>query len=320
MDKKVLLIDTMHPLFSELLIKEGFLIVDGTQFSKEEVLSVLDQFQGVALRSRILFDQECINAAKNLKFIARAGAGMESIDVDCAEKNNICCINSPEGNRDALAEHAMGMILSLLNRLHIADKQVRNGNWIREGNRGYELGGKTIGILGYGNMGQAFAKRLKGFDVQVLAYDKYKTNYTDKFAVEASMESLFAETDILSLHLPLTDETNYLIDNEFFNAFHKPIYLINTARGKIVDTSAVVQNLKSGKVLGAALDVLEFEKYSFENLLSNQKNIPTSLSYLLKSEQVILSPHIAGWTHESNEKIASVLVDKILKFYQSLKN
>jgi len=320
MDKKVLLIDTMHPLFSELLIKEGFLIVDGTQFSKEEVLSVLDQFQGVALRSRILFDQACINAAKNLKFIARAGAGMESIDVDCAEKNNVCCINSPEGNRDALAEHAMGMILSLLNRLHIADKQVRNGNWIREGNRGYELGGKTIGILGYGNMGQAFAKRLKGFDVQVLAYDKYKTNYTDEFAIEASMERVFTETDILSLHLPLTDETNYLIDNEFFNAFHKPIYLINTARGKIVDTSAVVQNLQSGKVLGAALDVLEFEKYSFENLLSNQEKIPISLSYLLKSEQVILSPHIAGWTHESNEKIARVLVDKILKFYQSLKN
>jgi D-3-phosphoglycerate dehydrogenase len=315
MEKPILLIDTMHPLFSELLEKAGFTIVDGTSFNREKIIGELHKFDGVAIRSRIVFDKECIDHAHHLKFIARAGAGMESIDVDYAESKSILCLNSPEGNRDALAEHAVGMLLSLLNRLNIADREIRKGMWLREKNRGFELGGKTVGIIGYGNMGSAFAKRLKGFGVDVIAYDKYKENFTDEFAREVSMDAIFKESDILSLHLPLTPETHYLLNDTFVQSFHKPFYLINTARGKIVDTECLVKNLKSGKILGAALDVLEYESHSFENMLSLQSNMPLPLQYLMESDQVVLSPHIAGWSFESNEKIAGVLVGKILGVY-----
>lgn len=316
MEKKILLIDTMHPVFSELLLKEGFKIVDATSFSKEKILEEIGSYEGVAIRSRIVFDKECIDKATGLRFIARAGAGMESIDVEYAESKSVWCLNSPEGNRDAVGEHAVGMILSLLNRLHIADKQIRSGMWIREKNRGYELGGKTIGIVGYGNMGSSFAKRIKGFGVNILAYDKYKINYSDDYVREASMLEIFSESDVLSLHLPLTSETKYLVNDAFIKSFQKPIYIINTARGKILDTKSLVKNIKSGKVLGAALDVLEYEKHSFEAVLSETKDMPEPLEYLLQSEAVILSPHIAGWSFESSQKIAQVLVNKILGLYK----
>ena len=235
---------------------------------------------------------------------------MENIDVPFAESKGIKCLHAPEGNRDAVGEHAIGMLLALLNNLLRADKEVSNGVWIREGNRGTEIQGKTFGIIGYGNMGSAFAQRLKGFGVTVLAYDKYKKNYSDEYTKEATMEELFEKADIVSLHLPLTEETHYLANNNFFKKFKKNIYFINTARGKNVKTDDLVEQIKSGKVLGACLDVLEYESISFEALDPNK--MPEAFKYLVQSDKVILSPHIAGWTYESHEKIAETLVRKIL--------
>jgi D-3-phosphoglycerate dehydrogenase len=238
------------------------------------------------------------------------GAGMENIDVAYAEKNGIACVNSPEGNRDAVAEHALGMLLALFNNLIKANTEVRNGKWLREENRGLELCGKTVGIIGYGNMGAAFAQRLQGFGVKVLAYDKYKTNFGNDFVKESSLQEIFEQADILSLHTPLTDETNYLINNAFIKQFKKNIYIINTARGKCLNTADLVANLESGKVLGACLDVLEYEAVSFEGI--DAKEMPQPMQYLMKSDKVILTPHIAGWTKESNIKLAEFLAQKII--------
>ena len=275
----------------------------------------LHNYEGIVIRSRFKLDKEIIDKGKNLKFIARAGAGMENIDVAYAESKGIKCLHAPEGNRDAVGEHAIGMLLSLLNNLPRADKEVRNGIWIREGNRGTEIQGKTVGIIGYGNMGSAFAQRLKGFGVTVIAYDKYKKNFSDEYAKEATMEELFEKADIVSLHLPLTDETHYIANNNFFKKFKKNIYLINTARGENVKTDDLVENLKSGKVQGACLDVLEYESVSFEALDPNK--MPEPFKYLIQSDKVILTPHIAGWTFESHEKIAETLVRKIISCYQA---
>ena len=235
---------------------------------------------------------------------------MENIDVAYAESKGIKCLCAPEGNRDAVAEQALGMLLGLFNNLFGANKEVREGKWIREGNRGVELMGKTVGIIGYGNMGSAFAERLKGFGVNVLVYDKFKKGFETDFIKESSLEDIFKNADILSLHTPLTDETNYLINDSFIHKFSKNIYIINTARGKCLNTSDLVKNLKSGKVLGACLDVLEYEMVSFEALNTNE--LPEAFQYLIKSDNVVLSPHIAGWTHESNQKIARILAEKIL--------
>ena len=235
---------------------------------------------------------------------------MENIDVVYAESKGIKCLCAPEGNKDAVAEQTIGMLLSLFNNLNRADKEVREGKWIREGNRGVELMGKTVGIIGYGNMGGAFAERLKGFGVNVLVYDKYKNNFGNDFIKETTLEDIFKNADILSLHTPLTDETHSLINDAFINQFSKNIFIINTARGKCMNTSDLVKNLKSGKVLGACLDVLEYEMVSFEALNTNE--LPEAFQYLIKSDNVLLSPHIAGWTHESNEKIARILAEKII--------
>ena len=248
--------------------------------------------------------------ADKLKFIARAGAGMENIDVAYAESKGIKCLHAPEGNKDAVAEQTIGMLLGLFNNLFKANKEVREGKWIREGNRGVELMGKTVGIIGYGNMGSAFAERLKGFGANVLVYDKYKKGFGTDFIKETSLEEIFKNADVLSLHTPLTAETNYLINDSFINKFSKNIYIINTARGKCLNTSDLVKNLKSGKVLGTCLDVLEYEMVSFEAL--DTKQLPEAFQYLIQSDKVVLSPHIAGWTNESNEKIARVLAEKIL--------
>ena len=311
--KHILFIDSNHSSLDEGLKAAGFICDLQYEKSRADIMEELHNYEGIVIRSRFKLDKEIIDKGTKLKFIARAGAGMENIDVAYAESKGIKCLHAPEGNRDAVGEHAIGMLLSLLNNLARADKEVRNGIWIREGNRGAEIQGKTVGIIGYGNMGSAFAQRLKGFGVTVLAYDKYKKKFSDEYAKEATMEELFEKADIVSLHLPITDETHYLANNTFFKKFKKNIYLINTARGKNVKTDDLVEQLKAGKVLGACLDVLEYESVSFEALDPNK--MPEPFKYLIKSDKVILTPHIAGWTFESHEKIAETLVRKIKALY-----
>lgn len=310
MKHKVLFIDDTHPVLREELEKTGFLCDHFPGYSRKDHLRILDQYQGVIIRGRLTIDKEFLDRAPNLEFIGRVGAGMENIDVLYAEKKGIRCLNAPEGNRDALGEHTLGMLLCLLNKICMADREVRNGLWKREENRGMEIRGKTIGIIGYGNMGSAFAQRLKGFEARVLAYDKYKTGFGNDFVRESDMKTLFAETDILSLHVPLTEETYDMVNSEYLNTFAKPVFVINTARGKVLNTEDLVANIEKGKVLGAALDVLEYESRSFEKL--NREDLPGAFRYLVDSGKVVLTPHIAGWTHESRYKLARILADKIM--------
>jgi D-3-phosphoglycerate dehydrogenase len=309
--KRILFLDSNHPLLIHSLREKGFLCDEDYESPKSEIEKKIKNYDGIVIRSRFKIDKQFIDAGENLKCIARAGAGMENIDVDYAEKKNIHCVHAPEGNRDAVGEQAVGMLLALMNNVCRADREVRDGIWIREGNRGYELQGKTVGIIGYGNMGSAFAQRLRGFDVRVLAYDKFKKNYGTDFVKESSLEEIFENADVLSLHVPLTKETEMLVDEKFISQFKKPFWLINTSRGKNVNTSDLVKNLESGKIRGACLDVLEYESISFENLHTSK--LPEPFQYLIKSDKVILTPHIAGWTFESHEKIAKVLVEKILQ-------
>lgn len=312
---KILLLDSNHPLITEQLLAKGFILEEDFTSSYDEVLQKINQYDGIIIRSRIPLDKNFLENAQNLKFIARVGAGMENIDLETAKNLGISLINSPEGNRDAVAEHVVAMLLILMNRLFIASAEVKNGIWKREENRGDELLGKTFGIIGYGNMGKATAKRLSGFGVEVIFYD-ILPNLEDEFAKQVSLEELQERVDILSLHIPLDASTEYLVDENFISKMKKNFYLVNTARGKNVKTSALVDAIKSGKVKAAALDVLEYEKSSFENL-----DISTSLStrnkedlqFVLNSEQVIVTPHIAGWTHQSKEKLAQFIVDKIVQ-------
>lgn len=304
---KILLLDKNHFLITDQLSANGFLLEEDFTSTYQEVLEKIHEYQGIIIRSRIPLDHNLLTHAKNLKFIARVGAGMENIDCETAEKLGINLISSPEGNRDSVAEHVVGMLLILMHRLFIASQEVKSGIWKREENRGDELLGKTFGILGYGNMGKAVAQRLSGFGVNVLFYD-IKPNLSDDFGTQVSLETLKKKSDILSLHLPITAETHYLVNAEFIAEMEKDFYFINTARGKNVDTAALVHGLKSGKVKGACLDVLEYEKASFENLDSENED----LRYLLNSEKTIVTPHIAGWTVQSKEKLAQVIVHKIL--------
>jgi D-3-phosphoglycerate dehydrogenase / 2-oxoglutarate reductase len=306
--QKVLLIDEVHPLIKEELSALGLHCDFFPEFTRSDYQKIIHEYTGVILRSKITMDEEILSLAPNLKFIGRVGSGMESIDVAYAESRGIRCLNSPEGNRDAVGEHALGMLLSLMNHINRADHQVRQGKWIREGNRGTEIKDKTVGIIGYGNMGGAFALRLKGFGAQVISYDKYKTGYSDGNTVESSLEEIFESADILSLHIPLTDETRYMVNDEFFGKFRKNIWFINTSRGPVVNTKDLVKHLRSGKVLGAALDVLEYEDSSFEFM---GDKMPEEFSYLRNADNVLLTPHIAGWTVESKYKLAKVLMDKI---------
>jgi D-3-phosphoglycerate dehydrogenase len=310
MAKKILFIDSNHPRLHEMLMQKRFQCDLFYDKPADELKKLIPHYDGIVLRSKFKITREIIDSAPNLKCIARVGAGMENIDVAYAEKKGITCVNSPEGNRDAVAEHALGMLLALFNNLIKANAEVRSGKWLREENRGIELCGKTVGIIGYGNMGAAFAKRLQGFGVKVLAYDKYKTNFGNEFVKESRVEDIFEQADVLSLHTPLTDETNYLINDAFIKRFKKNIYIINTARGRCLNTADLVKNLESGKVLGACLDVLEYEAVSFEGI--DVKEMPAPLQYLVKSDKVILSPHIAGWTKESNIKLAEFLAKKII--------
>lgn len=308
---KVLFIDTAHPYLSDELTRIGFECVHYEGTSRKEIIEQLPLYTGVIVRSKIKLDADALKNAHLLRFIGRVGAGMENIDWQYAESKGIKCLNAPEGNRDAVAEHAMGMLLSLLNHLCRVNVEVRKGVWIREGNRGTEIKGKTIAIIGYGNTGGEFARRLSGFGARVIAYDKYKAGFSDQFVTEVQMDEVFNEADIVSLHVPLTEETNQLINAEYLFRFKKAIYVINTSRGQCVNTADLVDALESTKVKGAALDVLECENLSFENL--NTAELPEAFQKLFRSDKVILSPHIAGWTHESNYKLASVLVEKIIE-------
>lgn len=305
---KILLLDKNHPLITEQLLAKNFILEEDFTSTYDDVCNKIENYEGVIIRSRIPLDKNFLEKAKNLKFIARVGAGMENIDIPVAEKLGIKLINSPEGNRDSVAEHVVGMLLILMNRLFIASNEVKNGIWLREENRGDELLGKTVGLIGYGNMGKATAKRLSGFGCKVIFHDVLP-NLSDEFATQVSLEELKEKAEVLSLHIPLTDETHYLIDSEFISEMKNDFYFVNTARGKNVETKSLVEALKSGKVKGACLDVLEYEKSSFEDLEINNED----LKYLLDSEKVIVTPHIAGWTHQSKEKLAQVIVDKILR-------
>lgn len=307
--RKVLHIDSNHPLMIEQLAQMGYENVENYTSTKEEIEQTISEYEGVIIRSRFKIDKTFLDSATNLKFIGRVGAGLENIDCDYATTKGIALIAAPEGNRTAVGEHALGMLLTLMNKLNLVDQEVREGIWIREGNRGYEIEGKTVGIIGYGNMGNAFAKRLQGFDCKVIFYD-IKEGLENQFAKQVTLEELQEQVDILSLHTPQTPETMNMIDEQFINRLKKPIWFVNTARGKSVNTAALVNALKQGKVLGAALDVLEYEKSSFENMFSDN-TLPEPMQYLVQAKNVLLSPHIAGWTIESKEKLAQVIIDKI---------
>ncbi|WP_281636661.1 2-hydroxyacid dehydrogenase [Flavobacterium marginilacus] len=313
MDIKILHIDSNHPLLWDQLEQAGFINHADFTSSKQEIEAKIQDYQGIVIRSRFKIDKQFLDKAANLQFIARVGAGLESIDCDYAVSKNVTLIAAPEGNCNAVGEHTLGMILSLFNKLNIADSEIRSGEWNREKNRGYELDGKTVGIIGYGNMGKAFAKKLRGFEVEVLCYD-IKENVGDANARQVSLQELQQKTDVLSLHIPWTPETDKMVDSDFINAFAKDIWIINTSRGKNIITADLVTAMQSGKVLGAGLDVLEYEKLSFENLFQD-KNTPEAFQYLLDGRKVILTPHIAGWTYESHERLAQVIVDKIKALY-----
>lgn len=312
----ILHIDSNHPLLWEQLENAGFQNEADFTSTKEEVEAKIQNYHGIVIRSRFKIDKQFLDKATNLQFIARVGAGLESIDCDYAEQKGVHLIAAPEGNRNAVGEHAIGMLLSLMNKLNRADRLVREGKWIREGNRGYELEGKTIGIIGYGNMGKSFAKKLRGFDVEVIFHDLLE-NIGDENAQQVSLSELQQKADVLSLHLPWTPETDKMVNSQFINSFAKPFWFINTSRGKNVVTDDLVEALQSGKILGAGLDVLEYEKLSFENLFIDSEK-PAAFDYLLQAENVLLTPHIAGWTFESHAKLAQTIVDKIiLKYEQS---
>lgn len=304
---KILLLDKNHPLITEQLLAKNFILEEDFTSTYDEVCDKINNYDGIIIRSRIPLDKNFLEKGKNLKFIARVGAGMENIDISVAESLGIQLINSPEGNRDSVAEHVVGMLLVIMNRLFIASQEVKNGIWKREENRGDELLGKTVGLIGYGNMGKATAKRLSGFGCKVIFHD-ILPNLADEFATQVTLDELKQSAEVLSLHIPLTSETHYLIDETFISGMKNDFYFVNTARGKNVKTKSLVEALKSGKVKGTCLDVLEYEKSSFENLETENED----LKYLLESEKAIVTPHIAGWTHQSKEKLAQFIVDKIL--------
>lgn len=305
---KVLHLDTNHPLLINQLTDLGFENVEDYSSSKETIEKSIHLYDGIIIRSRFSLDKSFLEKAKKLQFIGRVGAGLENIDCDFAKSKNIKLIAAPEGNRNAVGEHALGMLLSLFNKFIISDKEVKKGIWKREENRGIELDGKTVGIIGYGNMGKAFAKKLKGFDTSVIFHD-LQDNLEDENAKQVSLEEIQKKADVLSLHVPETALTTGMVNHSFINQFKKSFWLINTARGKCVVTKDLVAALKSGKILGAGLDVLEYEKSSFEGLF--KETIPEDFNYLINADNVLLTPHVAGWTIESKEKLAQAIVDKI---------
>jgi len=306
---KVLFIDSVHSILKEGLEQDGWQWDWCVNDSIEEIKSKIGEYDGVVIRSKFPMNREIIDLSTKLKFIARSGAGLENIDLDYAQSKGIKIFNSPEGNRDAVGEQALGMLLNLFQKLNQADAQVRKGIWDREGNRGIELKGKTVGIIGFGNMGRALAQRLQGFECEVLAYDKYVQGFGNEQVREVDLAELQEKADVISFHTPLTEETHYYFNAAFIDNCKKPFYLINTARGKVVETAALAKGLESEKVAGACLDVLEYESSSFESTLEGE--LPAPLEYLLKSNKTLLTPHVAGWTTESYEKLSLFLLEKI---------
>ncbi|HLV70418.1 MAG TPA: 2-hydroxyacid dehydrogenase [Xanthomarina sp.] len=305
---KILHLDTNHPLLIKQLNELGFQNHEDYTASKTEIEAKILKYDGIIIRSRFTIDKTFLDAAKNLKFIGRVGAGLENIDCEYAQSKGVHLISAPEGNSNAVGEHTLAMLLSLFNKLNKANSEIREGKWLREDNRGLELDGKTVGIIGYGNMGKAFAKKLRGFDVDVLCYD-IKANVGDKNAKQVSLATFQEQVDVVSLHTPQTELTKKMVNSKFIHAFKKPFWLLNTARGKSVVTNDLVSALKTGKILGAGLDVLEYEKASFEDMFS--LTMPEAFQYLIKADNVLLTPHVAGWTFESKEKLAQTIVDKI---------
>ncbi|UZH56489.1 2-hydroxyacid dehydrogenase [Salinimicrobium tongyeongense] len=309
--------DSNHPVLLQQLEAAGHQNIEAYTQSEQEILENQHLYDGIVIRSRFHIGREFLDAAPNLRFIARVGAGLESIDVDYAEQKGVKLFSAPEGNRNAVGEHALGMLLSLFNKLNQADRQVREGLWYREANRGLELEGKTVGIIGYGNMGKSFAKKFQGFDVKVLCYDILE-GVGDEFAEQVSLEKFQKECDVVSLHTPWTPQTNKMLNKDFITAFEKPFWLLNTARGKSVVTEDLVAALHSKKILGAGLDVLEYEKSSFESLFSEGAEMPEALQQLLVMPNVLLSPHVAGWTVESHKKLADTIAQKIIDHFKDL--
>ncbi|WP_339865695.1 2-hydroxyacid dehydrogenase [uncultured Algoriphagus sp.] len=309
---KILIIDEMHESIMPLLQKEGHEVVYAPEITREEIVATVAEYDGLIIRSKTPMDRELLERATRLKFIARAGAGLDKIDLDYMAEKDIKLFHAAKGNRDAVAEHAVGMLLALFNNLENADQQVRKGIWDREGNRGHELMGKTVGIMGFGNMGKSFAHRLRGFKVDILAYDKYKLDFADDFVQEVMWEKLKAEADILSIHVPLTPETKDFFTLKELKSFAKPFWLINTARGEVVSFKTLNEALDLGILRGALLDVLENEK--FQKFSPDQK---AEFEKLAARDNVLFSPHVAGWTFESYEKINKVLAKRIKKAFKS---
>lgn len=302
--------DRTHEILPQRLCEAGFEVSVEPDHDYVSLVQALQGFEGLVVRSKVNIDSAFIDRVPSLRCIGRVGAGMETIDVDYAEAHGVRCLNSPEGNRDAVGEHTVGLLLALLNNIARADAEVRKGLWQREANRGYELGPLTVGIIGYGNMGQAFAKRLSGFGCRVIYYDKYLDNLEKLVDLErVSLETLQREADVVSFHVPLTEETHHYLDAAFIEAMAKPFYLLNTSRGAVVDTEALVAGLESGKVRGAALDVLEYENMQADGL----GDVPECVHYLQRSPRTVLTPHVAGWTVESKYKLAAVLADKMIE-------
>lgn len=307
---RVLFLDTVHPILDEMLTQKGFDCIHVEEKTISEFQNELENSQGLVIRSRFPVNEEFLMKCPNLKFIARSGAGMENIDIEKCNKLGIELFNSPEGNRNSVGEHSLGLLLSLMNKLQSADKEVKSGIWDREGNRGLELDGRTVGLVGFGNNGQAFAKKLRGFDVNILAYDKYKSNFSDEFVTESTLEEIQQNGDVISFHVPQNLETIGYFNNEFLERMEKPFFLLNVSRGKVVKSEIVVKGLKKGVILGAGLDVLDYENGTFENTMLEIDSI--DLKFLLNSPQTLLTPHVAGWTEESYKKLSKVLGDKIL--------
>lgn len=302
-------IDTVHPVLQEMLEEIGFICSDFTKKSEIEISSELPDYQGIVLRSRFKITRELIDAGTKLKFIARSGSGLENIDTDYAKRKNIQCFNSPEGNKDALGEHCIAMLLGLFNNISKAHQEITKSIWQRESNRGIELKGKTVGIIGYGKMGESFAQKLSGFGVKVIAYDQNKTGFTSDIVQEVSMDKIFSKSEVVSLHINYTKDNYHLVGDEFIKAFKNNFYIINSARGNCINTSALIKGLEEGKILGACLDVLELEKADFELSKESKKTLDKLCSF----SQVLLTPHIGGWTNESYYKLSKVLGEKIKK-------
>ncbi len=306
MNWRIIIVDDMHPGITPGLEELGCMVNYQPEIKRAEILGIIHDYDGIIIRSKTELDKEMLDRANRLKFIARAGAGIEKIDEEICRARNIHILNAPEGNRDALGEHALGMLLALLNKMHTADREIREGTWDREGNRGVEVKGKTVGVIGYGNMGSAFARRISSFGCTVLAYDKYKKDFSDKYVKESTMAEIFLEADILSLHVPLTQETSAFYNENFFHEFKKSIYLINTARGPVLPLKDLLRLMDEGKILGAALDVLENEKINRLSYADNE-----NFRNLISRKNIIMTPHVGGWTVESYRKINEVLIGKI---------